>query len=194
MNLTPRATARWIFVAVACSAWIAGSCSNEAPPADTQEGATEADAAVASRTSSSPAPDVDPCTLLTAAEIEEFMGKPPGPPEHGGLPEIPECSWSPAAGIGPPIKVSVHYGPAPASYEEYLEYTRETLGEQVAAGYERVDGLGDYGVWSDITPEWGLLEIHDGELWLLVSASAAGGLTARENSIALAEKAMARIP
>lgn len=177
---------------------IAVGCSGGSAPADDQGGALESpDARTATATAIHP--EIDPCTLLTAAEVEEVTGRTPVPAEP--MAGMPACDWNPADGSGRMlVNVMARYGRTPASYEEYVEHIEnvnerlaESLGDQAQFPYERVDGIGDFGVWQG-DDQAGVLDVYQDDLSVSVTVDAAGGRTALDNARALAEKVMGRLP
>lgn len=193
-GLEVRKLLRQTVIGMVCAGWIAGACSGEAPPVEDQESAGEpGDNRVAAQAGAPP----DACELITAAEIEEVTGQAPGPPEPEELGlSVSACTWPSTDPAQPTVAyVVVQYEPElPSTYAEYVDYNRETLGELFdEERHHPVEGVGDYGVWVG-DDRMGSVEIYDDHRMISVDVNATGGRSPRENSIALAEKALARLP
>jgi hypothetical protein len=138
------------------------------------------------------AEDIDPCALLTEAEIEEATGIAPGAPDDDGA---PMCEW-PAADDAYPFAVSVLVGPSYnySSLDDVLADLRESaqgMGFDFdPSDYEAVEGPGTVNVWDR---DMEMLQAHRGNRMVQAYVRVAPGRDRLEASIALSRHAMARL-
>jgi len=139
---------------------------------------------------------VDACALLTATEVEEAVGQPPG--ETPGENYI-DCRWPSADGSD--MLVYVSYSPLrnARTYDEWVEQYKAGLGETFSESdlelFERVSGIGDFALFNDNGAMLGsqVLVYQDGRR-LTVGTSGVRGASNRDATLALARKAWARLP
>lgn len=170
-----------MLVAAAC-----GGSGPERPKADAAPGQA------APPSPAAPAPPVDPCALLTKAEVEAAVGRATLDPRNEQAGDFASCNWGdlkdPAAVAGaiasPLVSVSVTIASDPAAAKGILDISRSN-----AASVEAVGELGDGAYWDKILRK---LNAAKGRYQLDVSvAPDAGGL---DTAKALAHKAVARLP
>jgi hypothetical protein len=132
--------------------------------------------------SSSVSAEVDPCTLLTAVEIEATMGVVPGEPER---PQSFACQW-PNPGSPFPVAYLGVSRPNIGSWEEYREQLiEEGFGDPDADGAQ-VD-IGRFGFYmQDVS----MIQVQTDSA-VLITLNVRGAT--REQIVDLASKAVARL-
>ena len=134
------------------------------------------------------APSLDLCGLLTAADIEDALGQAAGDaaPGTGGL---GECSWPSADGS---VARLVHLELDDAkldSYEDFIQTYLRDFGEEPARErHPEVQGIGDWAMYEEDDHS---LRVYVGARVLAVTVAAPA---AEEQAMALAEKAVPRLP
>ncbi len=147
------------------------------------------DASPVAESSSNALAQIDPCTLLTPAEIEMHIGTAPGAPESAMFGAIPTCTWPAADGSESQIlHVSVARR-ATADYESFLADQQEAWGEDYSAGeYELVDA-GDFAVRQDAA----MFFVFTGDYQLNFAGSLRDGLPSSEACKELGQIAVSRL-
>lgn len=135
--------------------------------------------------SAAAAEEVDPCSLLTAAEIQAVTGIAPEASERPD-PRINSCQWPAPGDVVPVVYVGLSYGSS-HTWEEYRQYMIENDYGDPEDGGERVD-IGRYGHY---TPETAMLQVNTAS-GVLITLRVRDGEKAQ--LIDLAGKAMARLP
>ena len=170
----------WSLVLVAAACGGGGSFGNGASAQEVQE--------------------VDPCTLITATEIEEVVGQPPGEPVRKALgTSFFECRWPSADGSEHQLAhVAFRPARAPATYEEWVRQYKAGMGDDFEESdldaYQRIDGLGDYALFLDGGSLGGSLQVYDRERMLQVDTAAVPGASNLDLALALGRKAVERLP
>ncbi len=132
--------------------------------------------------SSKASAEVDPCTLLTATEIESTMGVVPGEPER---PESFSCQW-PNPGSQFPVAYIGVSTPNIGSWEEYrAQMIEEGFGNPDADG-----ALVDIGRFGFYMQDVSMIQVQTNSE-ILVALNVRGAT--REQSVDLASKAVARL-
>lgn len=94
------------------------------------------------------ADEVNPCVLLTAAEIEETTGTAPGEPEPETFEDAQMCLWPRADNFDVQLVAVVIADVNLDSYEAWLESSEDLLGHPVTPEQaQRVEGPGRFAVW-----------------------------------------------
>lgn len=154
------------------------SCSgSEAPRAETASAETATEPAAASGT----------CAFLTAAEIQEVLGRAPGAPQPTEGTE--DCLW-PSAEDPTTHLVRLRFSSSGyASYDSFVSsYQAEFGGEQPPAEYYRpIEGVGD---WAMYVADENAIQVFKGGRMLQVGMNPPD----EQQAIALAQKAVPRLP
>ncbi|HSF17892.1 MAG TPA: hypothetical protein VLK65_20305 [Vicinamibacteria bacterium] len=136
--------------------------------------------------SEAPHPGVDVCSFLTAAEIEEALGRAPGEPRPGSE-GITSCTWAAPDGSGSLVQLVLR-NTTLSSYEDFVsEYGEEFGGENPPRDrFRPLEGPGD---WSLYVADDNAIRVFRGEEELTVISEAAE--KDEEVLMDLAEKAVA---
>ncbi|HXV62599.1 MAG TPA: hypothetical protein VEK15_18005 [Vicinamibacteria bacterium] len=136
--------------------------------------------------SEAPPPEVDVCSFLTAAEIEDVLGLAPGEPQRGSE-GIASCTWAAPDGSGSLVQLVLRETTL-GSYEDFVfEYGEEFGGENPPRDrFRPLEGPGD---WSMYVADDNAIRVFRGEEELRVISEAEEA--DEEILIDLAEKAAA---
>ena len=153
----------------------------------TQPPAKNATAAT-TRTSSTPAgAEIDPCALVTKAEIEVAVGTAVLDPKLERLANLASCSFNdPAAPIITAVSVNVFVAASESDAREIFD-----LAKRNAADVQEVDGLGDDAYWDDIL---GTLQVLQGTYELSIDVTSSEGADQKRAAEDIAAKALSRLP
>lgn len=157
---------------------IAG-CSDSAPPS----------------TSTSSTPDlsaISACDLLTPDEIETATGLAASAGEDisqlGG--RLPMCSWRPAGGGFRPVANVMVTTSSYTDFDQYVEMSTDNAFGVDVGEFERVDGVGRFGVW---LAELEMLQVFDDDLMVQVAVDVAEDRDPVEAAKALAEAVLGHL-
>lgn len=132
---------------------------------------------------------VDVCGLLTAAEIDQVLGRAPGEPQSGpGTEGLGECTWPSAADSSSPL-LSLKLSTTDLdSYDAFVHsYQTEFGGEEPSTEYyHRIQALG---TWAMYVVDEGALRIYHGDRRLDVAPKPPD----EEKAIALGKMAAGRL-
>jgi len=160
----------------------AGCGGGDAPADDALQEALEA------------ADEVNPCILLTAAEIDSITGFAPGEPEPETFEDALMCLWPRADDIDVQLVNVVITAATADTYEQYLENSESLLGYRATpAQAQLVAGPGRFAVWIP-DGDAGTFQFFVTGHMIQVVAGAAGERTALETCRALAEVIDRRLP
>lgn len=155
-----------------------------------------AGAATAATARTSPAPtaqpspagaEIDPCALVTKAEIEAAVGTAVLDPKSERLANLASCSFhDPAAPIFSLASVTVFAAASESDAREIFD-----LAKGNAADVQEVDGLGDDAYWDDIL---GTLQVLEGTYEISVDVASGEGADQRRAAEDIAARALSRLP
>ena len=155
-----------------------------------------AKAATAATTRTSPTPtaqasptgaEIDPCALVTRAEVEAAVGATVLDPKPERLANLASCSFhDPAAPIFSLASVNVFAAASESDAQEIFD-----LAKGNAADVQEVDGLGDDAYWDDIL---GTLQVLEGTYEISVDVASGEGADQRRAAEDIAARALSRLP
>ena len=172
--------ARTFFYSLAVAALVVG-CGGGGDSMESTEPSTEATEVAE--------PGADVCALLTAADIEEALGRTAGDPQPGADEGLGHCSWASAEG-GDPVVVLILEKAALGSFDEFVAAFGEEFGgeDPPRDEYHPVDGVP--GDWAMYVAEDHMVRAFRGDQLLEVSSPSAE----EAQVIDLATRAMDRLP
>lgn len=168
------------------AAFLAVACGGEAAPV--------------SQTAAQETQEVSACDLLTAADILEVTGREPGDPVPQELgSNFFECRWMLAGGSEQLAYAAYRPVGAPRTYEAWVEEYRASMGEDFdesqLESYELISDVGgEFAVYADADFLGGLIQVYSDGRALIVGTMKIDGKSNRDLALALAAKAVGRLP